>query len=160
MDRMQAAEIFEHLFDAARELDEARAVASAFAAQDESAASLEDFIVKLNSELIEALFGRFPGLMSFEEFPAISSTLTWDQVTLPESVSEADIDQMIFSMLRSHWQKTAMIIGRSLELCRERSLPITAEVFGARIQALADSDSIEVRGDPRKWGHSEVRLER
>ena len=41
MDGDQAAEIFEHLFGAARELDEARAVASAFAAQDESAASLE-----------------------------------------------------------------------------------------------------------------------
>ena len=54
MDQEQAAEIFEHLFDAARELDEARAVASAFAAQDESTASLEEFIVKLNSELIEA----------------------------------------------------------------------------------------------------------
>jgi hypothetical protein len=37
MDRAQTAEIFGHLLDAARELDEARAIASAFAAQDESA---------------------------------------------------------------------------------------------------------------------------
>jgi hypothetical protein len=47
MDQEQAAEIFEHLFEAAREIDEARAAASALAAQDESAASLEAFIVKL-----------------------------------------------------------------------------------------------------------------
>jgi hypothetical protein len=84
MDREQAAEIFEYLFDAARDLDEARAVASAFAAQDESAASLEEFIVKLNSELIDALFGRFPDLVPFKEFPAISSTLGWEDVTLPD----------------------------------------------------------------------------
>jgi hypothetical protein len=57
------------LFDAARELDEARAVASAFAAQDKSAASLEEFIVKLNSELIEALSVRFPDLCHLRNFP-------------------------------------------------------------------------------------------
>jgi hypothetical protein len=160
MDREQAAEIFEHLFDAACELDEARAVASVFAAQDESAASLEEFIVKLNSELIEALFDRFPDLMPFGDFPAISSTLTWDQVRLPPPVAETDIDAIVLSAMKTQWRKVAMVVATSLGLCRERSLPIAAEVFGARILALADSDSIEVRGDPRKWRHSEVRLKR
>jgi hypothetical protein len=160
MDREQAAEIFEHLFDAARELDEARAVASAFAAQDESAASLEEFIVKLNSELIDALFGRFPNLMPFGDFPAISSTLTWDQVRLSTPVAETDIDAIVLSTMKPHWQKVAMVVARSLELCRERALPIGAEVLGARIQALAESDRIEGEGDLRKWRHSEVRLKR
>jgi hypothetical protein len=160
MDREQAAEIFEHLFDAARELDEARAVASAFAAQDESAASLEEFIVKLNSELIDALFGRFPNLMPFGDFPSISSTLTWDQVRLPTPVAETDIDAIVLSTMKPHGQKVAMVVARSLELCRERALPIGAEVLGARIQALAESDRIEGEGDLRKWRHSEVRLKR
>jgi len=160
MNGTQAAEIFEHLFDAAAELDEARAVASAFAAQDKSAASLEEFIVKLNSELIEALFVRFPDLITFEEFPAISSTLTWDQVRLPPPVAETDIDAIVLSAMKPRWQKVAMVVARSLELCRERALPIAAEVFGARILALADSDSLEATGDPRKWRHSEVRLKR
>lgn len=158
MDGEQTAEIFEYLLEAARELDEARAVASALAAQDVSAASLEEFIVKLNSELVEALFDRFPDLVPFEEFPAISSAMTWDQVHLPPPVTEADIDAIILSLMKTQWQKVAMVVGRSLELCRQRSLPITAEIFGARILALAESDRLEASGDPRKWRHSEVRL--
>jgi hypothetical protein len=158
MDREQAAEIFEHLFDAARELDEARAVASAFAAQDESAASLEKFIVELNSELIAALFGRFPGLMSFEEFPAISSTLTWDQARLPPPVAETDIDAVVLSAMKPRWQKVAMVVARSLKRCEEFGLSISGEVSAARIRALADSGRFESAGDLRKWRHSEVRL--
>src|SRR5262249_31508442 len=115
MNREQAAEIFEHLFDAACELDEARAVASALAAQDNSAASLAEFIVKLNSELIEALLEKFPGLMTFGEFPAISSTLKWDQVHLPASVTEADVDAIIFSVMKIHLQKVAMVVVQSLK---------------------------------------------
>ena len=107
---------------------------------------------------MRALYVQYPEIEPSGEVPAISSTLRWEEVILPESVSEADVDQIIFSMLRSQWQKTAMIIGRSQELCRERALPITPEIFGARILALADSDSIEAGGDPRKWRHSEVRL--
>jgi len=160
MDREQAAEIFEHLFGAARELDEARAVASAFAAQDESAASLDEFIVKLNSELIEALFVRFPDLVPFEEFPAISSTLRWDQVRLPPPVVETDIDGVVLSAMKTQWQKVAMVVVKALERCRQRALPIGAEVLGARIQALAEADRIEGEGDLRKWRHSEVRLKR
>jgi len=148
------------LFDAARELDEARAVASAFAAQDESAASLEEFIVKLNSELIEALFGRFQDLMSFEEFPAISSTLGWEDVTLPESVSEADVDKVVFSVLTPRWQKMAMILAKALDRCGQWPSPISAEAIAARIHALAESDLLEGEGDLRKWRHNEVRLKR
>lgn len=158
MDREQAAEIFEHLFDAARELDEARAVASAFAAQDASAASLEKFIVKLNSELIAGLFDRFPGSMPFGDFPAISSTLTWDQVRLPPPVAETDIDAIVLSAMKSRWQKVAMVVARSLERCEELGFSISDEVLAARTGALADSGRIEGAGDLRKWRHSEVRL--
>jgi Protein of unknown function len=158
MEGEQAAEIFEHLFDAARELDEARAVASAFAAQDESAASLEEFIIKLNSELIEALFGRFPGLMSFEQFPAISSTLTWDQVHLPPSISEEDIDAIILSEIKPIWRKVALVVGNATVRCRELGLPVNSEILAARLQVLAGSGRIEDVGDLRKWRFSEVRL--
>jgi hypothetical protein len=158
MDREQAAEIFEHLFDAASELDEARAVASALAAQDPSAASLEEFVVKLNSELIEALVDRFPELATFGEFPAISSVLTWDQVRLPPSVTEADIDAIIFSVMKRHSQKVAMIVVQTLKRCKELGLAISDEVIAARVRALADSGVIEGAGDLRRWRHSEVRL--
>jgi hypothetical protein len=37
-------------------------------------------------------------------------------------------------------------------------LPISTEILGARIGALAESDRIDSAGDLRKWRHSEVRL--
>jgi len=158
MNREQAAEIFEHLFIAARELDEARAAAFALAERDESAASLEAFIFKMNSELIEALFDRFPDLMPFEEFPAISSTLRWDQVRLPRSVNEADIDAVILSVVTSRLQKMAMVVGTALQRCKQLGLAISDEALAARIQALAISGRLEGAGDLRKWRFSEVRL--
>jgi Protein of unknown function len=158
MDREQAAEILEHLLEAACELDEARAAASALSKQDESAASLEEFVTKLNSELIELLFERFPDLMPFSEFPAISSTLTWNQVRLTPPLAEADIDVIVLSAMKPQWQKVAMVVVQSLKRCKELGLSISNEVIAARIRALADSGRFEGAGDLRMWRHSEVRL--
>jgi hypothetical protein len=158
MDQEQAAEIFEYLFEAARELDEARAAASALAAQDERAASLEALIVKLNSELIEALLDEHPGLKTFGDFPAISSTLTWDQVRLPRAVTEADIDAIVLSAMKPQWQKVERVVALSSKRCEEFGLSISDEVLAARIRALAESGRLEGAGDLRKWRHSEVRL--
>ena len=88
----------------------------------------------------------------------IDSDLRWEDVTLPESVSEADLDAIIFSALTSRLQKTAMVIGKAMADCREHGLPVDAEIIGARIQALAEADRIESAGDLRKWRYSEVRL--
>jgi Protein of unknown function len=93
-----------------------------------------------------------------KEVPAISSSLTWDQVSLPPSVTEADLDGIIFSVLKPQWQKTAMTVVRAMKRCEERGLPIGDEAIAARLQALADSDRIEGIGDLRYWRHSEVRL--
>jgi Protein of unknown function len=158
MDREQAAEIFEHLFEAARELDEARAAASALAAQDERAASLEAFIAKLNSKLIEALLDEHPGLKTFGEFPTISSTVTWDQVQLPQAVTEVDIDTIVLSAMKPQWQKVARVVVQSSKRCEELGHSISDEVLAARIRALAESGRLEGAGDLRKWRHSEVRL--
>jgi hypothetical protein len=93
-----------------------------------------------------------------KEIPAISSTLAWDQVRLPPSVTEADLDGIIFSVLKPLWQKTAMTVVRAMARCEERALPIGAEEIAARLQVLANSDRIEGAGDLRYWRHSEVRL--
>ena len=83
------------------------------------------------------------------EFPAISSTLRWEEVSLPDSISEAELDQLIFSV---------MIIARAMKRCEELDLAINEEILGARIGALAESDRIDSAGDLRKWRHSEVQL--
>jgi hypothetical protein len=89
---------------------------------------------------------------------AINSELRWEDVTLPASVSEADLDAVILSALTSRLQKTAMVIGKAMKRCDERALPVSAEIIGARIQALVEADRIESAGDLRKWRYSEVRL--
>jgi hypothetical protein len=104
------------------------------------------------------MFDRFPDLMPFEEFPAISSGLRWDGVRLPQSTSESELDQVIFSVMVPQWRKMARIIWDAVERGRELTLGITGEMFAARILALADAGRIESQGDLRKWRHSEVRL--
>jgi hypothetical protein len=93
------------------------------------------------------------------EETAIDSDLRWEDVTLPASVSEADLDTIIFSVLTSGLQKTAMVIAKATKRCGERALPVSAEIIGARIQALVEADRIGSTGDLRKWRYSEVRLQ-
>jgi hypothetical protein len=60
--------------------------------------------------------------------------------------------------MTSRLQKTALVIFKTLEQCEQLRLPIDADIVGARLAALADSDRIESAGDMRKWRYSEVRL--
>jgi hypothetical protein len=64
------------------------------------------------------------------------------------------------SVLTSRLQKTAMVIVRAMKRCNERTLPVSAEIFGALIQALIEADRIESAGDLRRWRYSEVRLKK
>jgi hypothetical protein len=92
------------------------------------------------------------------EKPRINSRLRWDQVKLPTGITEAELDALILSMMKPHWNKMAMILGRMQEQCKQHEWPLSDEIVAARIQALADADRIEAAGDLRKWRHSEVRL--
>jgi Protein of unknown function len=94
----------------------------------------------------------------FEEIPVISSTLRWEDVLLPTSVSEADLDQIIFAEMTPRLRKTALVIGNAVARCKALGLPIDAEMLGARLEALAEADRIDSAGDIRKWRYSEVRL--
>jgi hypothetical protein len=93
-----------------------------------------------------------------DENPEIDSTLRWEEVSLPPSVSEADLDRIIFSVMTSRLLKTARVIGDASKRCEELCLPIGLEILSARIGALAETGRIEGAGDLRKWRHSEVRL--
>jgi hypothetical protein len=158
MNRDQAAEILEYLLEAASELEEARAAATVLADEDEDAAALRALIIKINSELLHTIFDRFGDLVPFKEFPEISSSLRWDQVQLPQSASEAQVDQILFSVMSLHWHKMARVIWEAVKLSEERSLGVSGEMFAARVQVLVEADRLESQGDLRKWRHSEVRL--
>jgi hypothetical protein len=73
-------------------------------------------------------------------------------------VTEADIDAIIFSIMKPVFQKVAMVVIRSLKRCEELELPVSDQVIAARLRTLADGGRIEGAGDLRKWGFSEVRL--
>lgn len=79
-------------------------------------------------------------------------------MSLPASVTETDIDSAIFAALRPGLMKVARIIGDALKSLETRKLPISAEIIGARILALAEAGRIEGAGDLQRWRHSEVKL--
>ncbi|MFG3596991.1 DUF3658 domain-containing protein [Bradyrhizobium sp. RDI18] len=158
MDEDQAAEILDYLLTAARELDEARAAANILAGHDKDAASVRDLVIKLNSELLQEILQRFPDLLPFDEFPEINSSLRWDQVQLPPTASEEQVDQIILSIIVPRWRKMAAIIWYAVKQGHERGLGVTDEMFAARIQVLVEAGRLERQGDIRKWRHSEVRL--
>jgi hypothetical protein len=161
MDRMQAANIAKHLHDAADAIDRAGAVISTLEQQDRTALAdrLGEVVSALHFELLRAVYNRYPDLRPpSDEEPSIDSDLRWENVVLPKSVSEADLDQLIFSALDPNWRKTARVVGNLLKRCKALAWPIDAEMLAARVQALAETGRIESAGDLRAWRHSEVRL--
>jgi Protein of unknown function len=163
MDETQAAEIQRNLLDAAGAIDRAGEIIFNLDKDERTklAGPLGQIVSALHFELLQAVYTRYPDLKPpAEELPTISSTLRWDEVSLPGTMSEADIDQIIFSAMASQWRKIAMVIGKAVKRCEELGVPISAEVLGARLGALAESDRIDSAGDLCKWRHSEVRLKR
>jgi hypothetical protein len=160
MNREQAEEIHEYLLDAVEALEQAEAAIFDLGEEGRRmfANGLGAVGDALHCELLLVLYRKFPDLRPPDkEPPHIISTLRWEEVSLPTSISEADIDQIIFSVLHSQWRKTAAIVGMALERCKELGLPISDEVLAARLGALAEADHLESQGDLRMWRHSEVR---
>jgi len=161
MDLRQATEIAKHLHDAADAIDRASAVILALEQQDRAtlADPLGDIVSALHFELLRAVYDRYPELRPpADEEPVIDSTRRWEDVVLPASVSEAELDQLILSALEPNWRKTARVVGDLVLRCKVLAWPVDAEMLAARVQALAEAGRIESAGDLRAWRHSEVRL--
>ena len=88
----------------------------------------------------------------------VCSTLRWKEVVLPASVTEANVDALIFAELNEQWRKVARIVARTFQACESRSMPLSNQVIAARIQDLAEAGRIESQGNLAMWRHSEVRL--
>jgi len=163
MNREQAVRIQKHILDADVALDHAKIAIAGLGKEERLTLDglLQEAVETLHLDLLEQIYDQYPDLEPpplDEEIPAISSSLTWDQVRLPPSVTEADLDDIIFSLLKPRWQKTTMVVILAMRHCQERDLPIGDEEIAARLQFLSDSDRIEGIGDLRSWRHSEVRL--
>jgi len=94
----------------------------------------------------------------FDDEDDVCSTLRWKDVVLPASVTEPDVDKLIFAALKENWRKVAMIVGNVFQACKTRSIPLSDEAIAARIQELAENGQIESQGNLTKWRYSEVRL--
>ena len=163
MNRERAIRIHEHLLDAHLALDDAGLAIAGLGKEERLRfdSLLAEVIFALQQKLLTPIHDQYPDLeppIIEEEDPTVTSELRWDQVRLPSSVSEADIDGIIFSVLKPRWDKTAKIIILVMQRCEELDISISDKEIAARLQVLADSDRIEGIGDLRMWFHSEVQL--
>jgi hypothetical protein len=160
MDRDQADEIHRHLQAAARAIDRAEMTIFDLGKEGRKAFAdpLGNVVHALHFELLPVIYEQFPDMRPRGAEAAITSTLRWDQVRLPSSVTEADVDAIILSAVSSRAQKVGMVVIRALKRVEELGLPISDEVLAARIQVLVEAGRLEGAGDLRKWYNSEVRL--
>ncbi len=115
----------------------------------------------VEDELLQPIYEQYPDLepsKSDREPYEYICELTWDEVHLPPGVTEQQLDEIIFSVMKSTWRKTAMIATHAMNRCQELGLPIDDKMIAARLKVLSDSDRIEGIGDIQSWLHSEVRL--
>jgi hypothetical protein len=162
MDREQAAKIHEHLLDAVQAIRRANDVLFDF--DKETRKKFAEYIGYINSdlhaEMLPIIYDQFPDLKPVhEEIPEICSTLLWEDVRLPPSITEADIDGVIFSVLKPQWRKTALIVHQAHDKSAALGWPIEDEIFVARLEVLAEAGRIDYQGYLRYWRHSEVRLQ-
>jgi Protein of unknown function len=163
MNRKQAVRINDHLLDACEAFDQARMAIAGLGKEERLKFDglLFEVVADLQEKLLLPIWEQYPDLLppeAVEEPPTVSSELTWSEVRLPPSMTEADLDGIIFPMLSPLWQKTARVVILVLKRCEELDVPIGDEEIAARLQVLADSDRIEGIGDLQMWFHSEVRL--
>ena len=161
MDRDLAAKIHKHLLDADYALKRAEWAGDEITGRDERRAFLEllsDVTTPLYFDLLRTLYRKHPDLEPPREEAEISSTLRWEEASLPPGVTEADIDAAIFEFLKRRRQKMAKVVGDACLRLDSQSKSISAEIIAARIIALEEADRIEGVGDLREWRFSEIRL--
>jgi hypothetical protein len=163
MTREQAAEIHRHLLSAAKAVNRVSALAFDLETVEDRKAfaeSIANAYEALQHQMLEqVIYRQFPDLRPpSEEEPHIDSELTWDQVSLPSSITLTDFDSVILSELSQHARKTARIVGNVSEHYRKLGISFDPAIAAARLMAMVDAGLIEGAGDLRMWRFSEVRL--
>jgi hypothetical protein len=163
MNREKAERLTLYVYDAGDALERARRAASGFAKEDRLRFNslLCDILDTLQTGILDPIFDRHPDLRperEERETPTISSELSWDEVRLEPPLIEKDVDDILFPLLKSHWQKVALVLVNARDSCNLQGLSFSYEVLAARLRDLADRNEIEGIGDLRIWRFSEVRL--
>ena len=135
MNRDEAVAIVRQLKEASLALNDAVRIAIEHTQELKLRHQIGELIVTLNLDILAQIYDEHPDLRPPPEKPRISSRLRWNKVKLPPSVSEKDIDGIIFSELNRHWRKVAMVVGHAFDRCEQLGLPLPRtgryEIFGA-----------------------------
>ena len=156
MDRDEAVAIVRRLEEASLSLNDAARIAIEHTQELQLRHRIAELIVALNFDILPQIYDKHPDLRPPPEKPRISSRLRWNKVKLPSSVSEKDIDDILFPLLKRRWQKVALVLSRAGD--HFEPLGLSLDIIAARLRELADTDRIEGAGDLRMWRFSEVRL--
>jgi hypothetical protein len=78
--------------------------------------------------------------------------------TLMSHSQESQIDEIILSICKGDWLKTALIIAKTSRQCENNGIPTTDDAIAARIVSLCNVGSLHARGNLSKWRSSEIRL--
>ncbi|KWV59909.1 hypothetical protein AS156_02840 [Bradyrhizobium macuxiense] len=163
MKREQAVQIIDHLRDAFKAMEKAERAIAGLAKEERLRFDdlLGEVVLDLEDKLLLPICEQYPDLLPPEEEvrpPLLCSELPWSEVKLPSSATEDQLDQIILSLLKSRWQKTAMFVTTAEKRFKELGWVISHEATAARLQVLSDLDRIESVGDLGYWANSEVRL--
>lgn len=75
----------------------------------------------------------------------------------PSAETEARLDALILTCATGDWVKVAVLIARITDAARAEALEVLPQGIAARIYALADAHSLQVKGNVRRWRAGEVR---
>ena len=136
MNREQAKKISKHLLDAAAAFR--RAEAAIVEVGDDGrklfAEPLVTAVFHLQFKLLRLIYKRYPDLEPPPPPAEIDSTLRWEDVSLPPTVLETDLDRVLFSVMKPRWQKVAMVLYCAVEKVENEealAAPVDFEVFAA-----------------------------
>lgn len=159
----QAVRIDHHLRNACAALESAERVIAGLGKSErlELEGRLDAVKGMLQEELLRPIYDQYPDLAPPSSGQASNEyvcELTWDEVKLPAGVTEPQLDDIILSVMKPTWRKTAMTVSHVMDRCKELGLAIEGEIIAARLKMLSDTDRIEGIGNIQSWLHSEVRL--
>jgi len=162
MTREQAAEIQRHLLTAKKAINRVAALVFDFDEVEDRKAFAEpvgNANGALQHEMLDqVIYRQFPDLRPpSKEKPRIDSKLTWDNVSLPSSVTVMDFNRGVLSALSQQWRKTARIVGNVSENYASLGISLDPTIAAARLMAMVDSGLVGGAGDLRMWRSSEVR---
>ena len=71
---------------------------------------------------------------------------------------DQELDNLILSAAKTHWQKTAMIISKIVQRSEDNHCDVSYEKVAERIEHLVSENRLVSQGDLSCWRFSEVRL--